>query len=198
MRRGTDRIRFGGRPLRLFLYYNAVLDCLRLMRRADLDDTARIEISLAILTDGCRWVQRLSPVKKSELYARIFAQEIHRAARSGGAEGVKTVDFIADEPLIYAAFYQSYGMDLNRCRNRLLWRDFLALFQGLNGTRLNEVMQIRSTELPEPNRYNQKEIQNLIRLKRYWALPLESIPDNYDDQLEKMFTTLKKMAKGGQ
>lgn len=74
----------------------------------------------------------------------------------------------------------------------------MALFQGLTGTKLNEVMQIRGMELPEPTRYNAAQLNEFRKMKRYWALPLEVIGENYGEQLERMFTTLSKMAKGGQ
>ena len=34
-------------------------------------------------------------------------------------------------------------------------------------------MRIRAMDVPEPNGHNQKEIQNIMELKSYYALPVE-------------------------
>lgn len=198
MRGGTDLLFYRGKKIRLYLYFNAVLDCIRILRRPDLDGGAKLDVSLAVLTDGSRFVRRLPPEEKAELYTRIFDEKINPPKRAGTDEGVKTVDLLFDWPLIRAAFLQNYQIDPERQYNRMHWRAFMALFQGLTGTKLNEVMQIRGMELPEPTRYNAAQLNELRKMKRYWALPLEVIGENYGEQLERMFTTLSKMAKGGQ
>ena len=69
---------------------------------------------------------------------------------------------------------QDYGIDLVKEQGRLPWKQFVALFQGLTSkTKIKEIMRIRAMDVPEPNGHNQKEIQNIMELKSYYALPVE-------------------------
>jgi len=88
-------------------------------------------------------------------------------------EGQKAFDFIQDSHYIFSAFYQTYGLDLNRERGRLHWWKFLALFNGLpDDTRILQIMQIRLRPMPEPNAHNQDEIRQLAKLKNQYRLEI--------------------------
>ncbi len=54
-------------------------------------------------------------------------------------------------------------------------------------------MRIRAMELPEPTRTNRKEIQNILRLKSYYALPVSG--GGGKDGLNLLFETLEKGAR---
>lgn len=83
----------------------------------------------------------------------------------------RIVDFSQDAALIYAAFYQAYGIDLIEQRGKLHWKKFVALFGGLpSDTRLSDVMRIRQTPIPAPTKHNRQEIDRLVRLKTAYAL----------------------------
>ena len=85
----------------------------------------------------------------------------------------KSMDFIQDGPLIYAAFMQAYGLDLNDQRGKLHWWKFSALLNGLpKDTRLMEVVQIRTKPMPKPTKYNAEERAQLARLKHEFKLEL--------------------------
>ena len=106
------------------------------------------------------------------------------------------MDFEADSDYIYASFKQAYGMDLIRERGKLGWRNFCELLDGLpDKTKLKEVMRIRAMEVPEPTKYNQKERQNIMELKAYYALPVKNT--NSGNGLDMLFTTLERMAGNG-
>lgn len=53
-------------------------------------------------------------------------------------------------------------------------------------------MRIRDMDLPKPNGKNQKEIQELMQLKAYYAVGYRE--ENAKDELNKLFCTLEKMA----
>ena len=61
--------------------------------------------------------------------------------RPDGSGGERVVDFAQDADLIFAAFMEQYGIDLTEAD--LHWHKFLALFRGLHGTKMNEVMGYR-------------------------------------------------------
>ena len=60
-------------------------------------------------------------------------------------------------------------------------------------TKIRTVMRIRGIELPEPNGRNQKQIQDLLELKAYYALPVKG--NSGQKGLDALFGTLEKMAK---
>ena len=88
---------------------------------------------------------------------------------------------------------EDYGIDLIEQRGKLHWKKFLALFQGLSEkTKIREVMKIRSMEIPQLNRHNRKEIQSIMELKSYYALPVQGIGGKQG--LDLLFSTLEGMA----
>ena len=103
----------------------------------------------------------------------------------------KSMDFIQDGPLIYAAFMQAYGIDLNDQRGKLHWWKFTALLQGLpSNTRLMEVVQIRTRPMPAPTKHNAKERAELARLKEEYKLQLSA-----KEREEQLQAGLQKLAQ---
>ena len=106
----------------------------------------------------------------------------------------RLVDFELDGEYIYASFFQDYGIDLIREQGRLHWKKFIALFQGLSDeTKIKQVMRIRAMELPAPTKYNQKEIQNIMEMKSYYALPV--IGGGGQEGLARLFSALEGMTR---
>lgn len=85
--------------------------------------------------------------------------------RDIGGMDERCVDFEQDEDLIYAAFMQCYGIDLKA--EALHWHKFLALFRGLGGTKLNDVMGYRSYSEGDKGGYEQfmRDMKNAWRLE---------------------------------
>lgn len=110
----------------------------------------------------------------------------------------KSMDFIQDGQLIYAAFMQAYGIDLNDQRGKLHWWKFTALLRGLpSNTRFMEVVQIRTKPMPAPTKHNAQERAQLIRLKQEYALELsaEEREQQLQDGLRNMARMMLSMAK---
>lgn len=110
----------------------------------------------------------------------------------------KSMDFVQDGQLIYAAFMQAYGMDLNDQRGKLHWWKFTALLRGLpSNTRFMEVVQIRTKPLPAPTKHNAQERAQLIRLKQEYALELtaEEREQQLQESLRGMARMMLSMAK---
>ena len=115
------------------------------------------------------------------------------------SKGEKTFDFVQDSDLIYAAFYQAYGLDLIEQQGKLHWWKFTALLNGLpSNTRFSEVISIRTRPIPAPTKYNQQERENLIRLKREYALKLstEERNEQLQNSLRNVVGWLQSNAKG--
>lgn len=192
--RRTDTIVFRGKKMGLYLYYDLVLGCFDVWSCADLDDRSKMAAALDLLTNRNKNTDLLSLAEQAELHSQIFEEKINLNKRHS-KPGPKTVDFIFDFDLIYAGFYQAYHIDLIDQRGLLTWYQFYNLFQGLpDNTKIKEVMGIRGRDIPSPTKYNQKEIQSLIELKQYWALPPDkNLENNYQTQVNQLFDAVKTM-----
>lgn len=185
---------FRGREYRLDLSYDSVLNVQRMFREKKLDGTDMLVASLRILGIPEKDIRQLDWQGRSGLLEQICQEKITTRPRPRIGKQQKLFDFEDDGEYIYASFLQDYGMDLIEQQGRLPWQRFIALFQGLSDkTKIKEVMRIRGMELPVPDRNNQKEIQNLMELKAYYALGYRE--DNGKEGLDRLFSTLEGMAQ---
>ena len=118
----------------------------------------------------------------------------------GDNSSERTLDFAQDWDLIYAAFVQSYGIDLFKQRGKLHWMKFAALVSALpSNTRISEIIDIRTREIPEPTKYNQKERTQLIKLKAKHRLKVsESEKETmYQQAMQNIAQMLINMAERG-
>ncbi|MBU9739325.1 Gp15 family bacteriophage protein [Diplocloster agilis] len=185
-------VRLGNRKYRVNAAFNVVLDVQRLYKE-DLPDEVKIEQALRMLVENRFRVWCLPPKKKSELLQEVVKQHIDLPRRPPSKINQRLIDFELDGEYIFASFYQDYGIDLLCEQGRLHWKKFIALFQGLSEkTKIKEIMRIRDMDIPEPTKYNQKERQNIIELKSYYALPVEG--GGGQEGLDALFCALEGMA----
>jgi hypothetical protein len=78
---------------------------------------------------------------------------------SPGRSSVRGIDWKLDSEYIRAAFLESYGIDLVEADPH--WHDFLALFNALSGTKLNEIVSAR---------YDDSKKGPLADMRRAWEL----------------------------
>lgn len=93
-------------------------------------------------------------------------RELPRPVRGTASEDVIVLDYMKDADLIYAAFMQQYGIDLIDVPE-LHWHKFLALIEGLKGTKLDEVMGYRCYEKQERG-----DIDPLEEMREAWRIEL--------------------------
>ena len=110
----------------------------------------------------------------------------------GESSGGKVLDYEIDADLIYAAFYEQYGIDLLETDKhghavQIHWHRFLALLSGLHNTKLNEVMSWRSWTGDTKTEYG-KQMQ---KLRNAWELPEEK-DEKVQEDLEKFNQLFKK------
>ena len=92
---------------------------------------------------------------------------------SGKNPDQKIVDYAVDANLIYSAFMQMYHIDLIDDEN-LHWHKFLALFEGLQGTKMNTVMEARMYDESDKTSYEEYKRQS----RESWSLEgLEKISE---------------------
>lgn len=184
---------FQGKEYRLDLAYDTVLNVQRMFREQLLDGGEMLVEALRMFGIPEREIRAFPWDTREELLNQIFREKIQGRPRPKVGVQKRLFDFEDDGEYIYASFLADYGIDLINQRGKLPWPRFLALFEGLtNKTKIREVMRIRDMDLPKPNGKNQKEIQELMQLKAYYALGYRE--ENAKDELNKLFCTLEKMA----
>lgn len=166
--------------------YDNVLNMYEVLEGADLWDQA--ELMFYYLTeDAPRDVGLLKAIVDLLIMPRKKPKQSPRA-----------FDFIQDSELIYAAFYQAYGIDLIEEQGKMHWWKFQALLQGLpSDTRFSEVVQIRLRPMPPPTKYNGEERAQIARLKAEYALEIseEERQANLQQGLRRMKEIMLAMAK---
>lgn len=97
-------------------------------------------------------------------------------------------NIVYDSNYIFAAFFQVYKIDLSSVN--IHWWKFKALLSGLPGkTKLSDIIEIRSKELPKDS----KSRASLSRLKEVYKLPSKDRKD--EEQAENAFDALFNWAK---
>lgn len=176
-------IEYGGKRFILAPYFNRVLAVLDAQSRNDLTDQGKLDFSLFLLLQGSKKIG-----DKAGLLNAIFELLIEPATPKSNSK--KCVDFLQDAAYIYAAFMQTYGIDLIDQQDKLHWWQFLSLFRGLpDDTRIVQIMSIRTRQIPKATQYNRDEINHLIQLKREYALEMSQ-----EDREQQYAIGLKKIA----
>ena len=178
-----NSVMVGRKKVRLDLDFRNVLQMLETLQRDDMMPDAREWVALRHI---CRRpVKGLLEAVKKLLFPE---EEIH--------EGKRVTSFEQDADLIRAAFRQVYGINLWTAE--LHWFEFRELLHGLpEGNRYMETIGIRVREIPEPNKYNQKERMALMRAKAAVALKMtdKERQENYERGVKSVFDFLLAQAK---
>lgn len=103
----------------------------------------------------------------------------------GSGSNEKATDYTVDADYIYAAFMELYGIDL--IESDMHWYKFLALFKGLHGTKLNEIIGYRLYENTSGKR--DAYTRQMEKLRRAWELPQPE--DEHDEALEAFEAKLR-------
>lgn len=182
--------------LKINASFDVVLEIQKLYTEDDLTDYEKICASLEMLVVN-HWNLRLfSPERKIELLNEITKKFIRVKKRPNvkRKSPCPILDFEEDGDYIYASFMQDYHIDLIDEQGRLPWKKFLFLFNGLSDkTKIKRVMRIRDMEIPPFNGKNQKQVQEIIELKSYYALPVRG--GGGQSGLDRLFSTLEGMAR---
>lgn len=175
--------------------FDVVLETQKLYLEDTLTDYEKVDQALQMLVKN-RWNLRLyAPAEKVRILEEIGRRYINTKKRPKVKKNPQPVlDFEEDGDYIYASFMQDYCIDLIDEQGRLPWKKFIYLFNGLSsGTKIKQVMQIRSMEVPQYNGKNMKQIQEINELKSYYALPIRG--GGGQTGLNLLFRTLEGMAR---
>ncbi len=191
IRDSETSVEFWGKRFDFDLSFDRVLAVYEIIETEELDETELVEVALKILVKNS--VDNLPLSLKKVLLNHIFIKHINGEEKRSG--GKPSMSYTKDAAYIYASFMQAYGMDLTKERGRLSWSKFKALVEGLPaGSKLREVIEIRSRKIPKRTKHNSEEIKNLIALKRHYALKTK-INNNYQEGATALFNILKAQAE---
>lgn len=146
---------------KFFPYFNRVLTLLsEVFPSEELSDAQKIYLTVTSVSDA-------PPTQE------IFELIVHELfpPKKKHTDDTKTMDFEQDAALIYAAFLQTYGIDLYAVRNQMDWRIFVALLKGIpENTELSRTIKIRGMKVPERTKDNSEYVDSIIKAKRAVAL----------------------------
>ena len=173
--------------------YDTVLAVQKLYKE-DLEDWEKLDQALKMFVINDAGLKRLSWKQKAELLEEIYNKFINDDDKCPiEHDSVPILDFELDSDYIFSSFFLDYGIDLLNERGKMSWERFIALFRGLSDhTKIREVMRIRKMDVPEYNGKNQKKIQDILKLKSYYALPVRN--NSGQSGLSDLFDKLEKVA----
>lgn len=189
-----NEIVFENKKYKLKLSFDRVLEMLDIQMSDEFTIDEKIDLSIALI---CPRADKISILSKSNLLIEI-TKKIFVDDNKNESSVNKLFDFEQDGEYIFASFMQAYGIDLYEQQDRLHFFKFIALFKGLpKETKIMEIIQIRSKQLPKPTKYNNEEIQNLMQLKEFYKLKIseEEKRKNVDRNLKKLAHSLIDIAE---
>ena len=173
-------ITFDGKRYRLNLSFDTVLMVMEVQRDKLLTPLQRLQLGVELIAG--KKTARLPVEKLEKLMTQINEEYVSAGVKTTEPGTPRVLDFEQDAALIYAAFQQAYGIDLNKERGRLDWRYFIALFQGLpDNTQIRQVMSIRQRPIPAADQHNAEQIAALLKAKEACALQVD------EDEAEATF-----------
>lgn len=173
----------------LTLAFNNILKFYELQEDERFNDKEKIDLGFDLI---CSCKKKLTDVEKVEIIKYIFKNHVNVVKLKGEKEDSKKVfDFKQDHGYIYASFMKEYSIDLNDQIDLLDWRKFIWLFHGLsNNSKIKEIINIRAKDIPKRTKHNNKEIENLIKLKARYALEISD-----EERRKNLADSLKKIVK---
>lgn len=189
----TSTVMLGKKRFLINPAFDTVLEVQRLFAEEELTDHDKVEQALKMFVINDRRMHGMGINTKVELLNEIYRQCINTRKHPPSRKKIRVLDFEYDGEYIYSSFMLDYGIDLIDEQGRLPWKKFIALFQGLSeNTKIREVMRIRSMDIPKPTGKNGKQIQEIMDLKSYYALPVKG--GGGQAGLDALFAALEGMA----
>ncbi len=105
-------------------------------------------------------------------------RELPRVLQESGNDDTICYDYAVDSDLIFSAFIQQYGINL--IESSMHWYEFRALFDGLQGTKFNEVVKYRLWQRP-PGKLSEYD-RYMQRMQESWRI----VPDATEEERKVM------------
>ncbi|MGG3523081.1 Gp15 family bacteriophage protein [Bacillus pseudomycoides] len=188
--RNVDVITWGGVAIELNFSYDNILVMLKLFDDKTVPDKSKPLIALNMLVVERTLLAQLNGEQLNKLLIDIFkaklnidldkkerVNEITNKDNSTDGEGetfqeVPIVDFTIDASRIYSSFLFDYKIDLIEQQGKLLWNQFLALFNNLSEeTPMKTAIKYRTCEVPKKTKDNADQVKDIKKKKAFYELP---------------------------
>ena len=185
-----DKLEHRGKEYRLYASFDRVLEALAFVKRKDFSDAEKEEYLTFLFFGG-------GVAPNAELVSAALAMLCPASKNSG----VRSFDWEQDAAVIYASFLSAYGIDLYSVRGKLHWTAFIALLQNLpRDSAFGRLIDIRTCEVPQVTKYNQKQVQNLMKAKAAYRLRIseEERQAQWQAGLQNIAKQMMSNAKAGE
>ena len=189
-----DGVTVDGKFYKCDFDFRNVFEMQEILSRNDLLQPAREYKALKCVIKHPKNVSRVLVAVK----VLLFGEPSKNAEKTAENKHEKITDFKQDAPLIRAAFYQAYGIDLYR--EKIHWIKFTELLNSIpSDTRYAEVLSLRARPVPKPTKWNMEERASIIRAKAAVALEMseEQRKEQYAEGVKNAFAGLMNFYFGG-
>lgn len=194
--RRYDVIYFGGVAVELNLSFDNILLMFQLFDDPGVRADQKPFTALHMLVVEHTLLAQLNSPQKMELLKLIFLEKLNVDLDKDGKKGelddsqlnkenslggedkdedsssVPIVDFTIDAERIYSSFLYDYKIDLIAEQGKLLWNQFIALFNNLSEeTQMKIAIKHRTSEIPKRTKDNAEEVKHLRKMKEHYELP---------------------------
>ncbi|EJQ77754.1 Gp15 family bacteriophage protein [Bacillus toyonensis] len=191
--RDSDVIYWGGVHVELNLSFDNVLLMFDMFEDKTISDRAKPNIALSMLIVDRTLLEQLDGNHKERLLVDIFKQKFdmdldsknskntltkNNSSKSGEEQDgndfpdVPIVDFTLDAERTFSSFLFDYGINLKNEQGKLLWNEFMALFNNLSeDTAMKIAIKYRTCDIPKKTKHNEDEVKHIKKMKDLYELP---------------------------
>lgn len=166
-----ESLKISGKEYLINSGFRTVLECNRILEETpDLPEDNLLRILKLFYREGPRDVWTEEFVNQMFWFFSCGREkETKRFPRKiAGVNGKKPFDFVKDADLIYAAFMQQYGIDLNT--QDMHWWKFMTLLENISAdTRLAKVIEYRTIDVSNKN-LTKEEVKFYKAMQTYYGL----------------------------
>ncbi|MGN0619084.1 MAG: Gp15 family bacteriophage protein [Ruminiclostridium sp.] len=189
---------YNGKKYKLTLYFDRVIRFYDMIKdkKSELSYEDKIEIAYDWLVESPKKAGLTEKLEVVDKINREYLSEHHDRVKKKKER--TAVNFIADSKYIYAAFRQFYGINLFEEQGKLLWWEFIAMFDSLpSDCKIKEIMYIRTRKIPEYNGHNHDEIILVKEQQEFYFLDenWEEVEKESSDMLSSLFDSMVRLAK---
>lgn len=183
-------IEVDGHEIEIDTDFRTAIRFTQLMQDGSVPDDVKIELALYAFIGDEPIYDVKTAMEELLWFYRCGADDrrTRSADRADGSTAAKVFDYEHDAALIYAAFMQQYGIDLQTVDHMHWWR-FKALFSGLSKqTEFSRVVGYRSIRIDSS--MSPEQVRHYRRLKEYYALPDMRTEDEKDGDFARALMSL--------
>lgn len=185
-----QRFDFEGIRVELCIPFNHILLFYELQSDEMFSDVEKIEIGFDLVTK-VKSKTKLTLETKVKIIEYIFKNFVNISKGKKTESERKVFDFNQDSEYIYSSFMSEYKIDLLDEVDKLDWRKFIMLFNGLSDeSKIKQVIKIRSMPIPKATKSNGDQIRAIMEAKSYYSFEMT------EDERRKQFAdSLKRIAE---